>query len=76
MSEAVTLNRRGLNRMSLEDLRVLVRARPGLIIGPSWCYGKDTLAALSQKLFPRDPPQPDVPYFEAITATVREGARY
>jgi len=73
LNQAIALNRNGLNRMSVEDLRALVRARPGLIIGPSWCYGKDTFAELSQRLSPRDPPQHDVPYFEAITDSIRQG---
>lgn len=73
LNQPIALNRSGLNRMSVEDLRALVRARPGLIIGPSWCYGKDTFAELSQRLLPREPPQHDVPYFEAITDSIRQG---
>jgi hypothetical protein len=73
LTQAIALNRSGLNRMSADDLRVLVRARPGLIIGPSWCYGKDTFAQLSEKLLPREFPSHDLPYFEAITDSIRQG---
>ena len=66
------LDRTDLNKMSASDLSALLRARPGLIIGPSWCYGKGTLTELTQKFSLADPPRNDLTYFDAITTSIRQ----
>ena len=74
MSNRGSLDRLEPNKVSGGDLAALLRARPGLIIGPSWCYGKDTLAGLSEQFSSVEPPRPDLPYHEAITDSLRSGA--